>query len=74
MPRTPQEQLVHFLSEMYSVEQQALAQMVSAPKMAGDPTLADYFRLDFIETEQQADLVRERLEALGGRHPKSRMA
>lgn len=66
MARTPQEQLVHFLSDMYSVEQQALAQMVSAPKIAGDPTLADYFRLHYIETEQQADLVRERLEALGG--------
>ena len=45
MSRTPQEQLVHFLSDMYSVEQQALAQMVTAPKIAGDPSLADDFRL-----------------------------
>jgi ferritin-like metal-binding protein YciE len=66
MSRAPQEQLVHFLSDMYSVEQQALAQMVSAPKIAGDPALAGDFRLHHTETEQQADLVRERLEALGG--------
>jgi ferritin-like metal-binding protein YciE len=43
MSRTPKEQLVSFLSDMYSVEQQALAQMVTAPKMAGDPTLAADF-------------------------------
>jgi ferritin-like metal-binding protein YciE len=66
MSRTPQEQLVHYLSDMYSVEQQALAQMVSAPKMAGDPGLADSFRLHYSETEEQANLVRQRLEANGG--------
>ena len=66
MHRTPQEQLVHFLSDMYSVEQQALAKMVSAPKSAGDPRLAEEFRQHYAETEQQAELVRERLEAHGG--------
>ena len=64
--RTPQDQLVHFLSDMYSVEQQALAQLISAPKIAGDPQLAEDFRRHYIETEEQADLVRERLEANGG--------
>lgn len=66
MHRTPQEQLVHFLSDMYSVEQQALAQMVTAPKLAGDPGLAADFQQHYTETQQQADQVRERLEALGG--------
>jgi len=66
MSRTPQEQLVHFLSDMYSVEQQALAQLVSAPKIAGDPALAMHFRQHHDETEQQAEQVRQRLEALGG--------
>ncbi len=66
MHRTPQEQLTHFLSDMYSVEQQALAQLVSAPDMAGDPGLAGHFRQHHAETEQQAGLVRERLEARGG--------
>lgn len=66
MSRTPQDQLVSFLSDMYSVEQQALAQLVSAPDIAGDPTLAADFRQHHIETEEQADLVRQRLEAHGG--------
>ncbi len=66
MSRTPQEQLVHFLSDMYSVEQQALAQMVSAPDMAGDAALAEDFRRHQGETEQQAERIRECLEAHGG--------
>jgi ferritin-like metal-binding protein YciE len=59
-------QLVHFLSDMYSVEQQALAQLISAPKLAGDATLAEAFRQHYMETEQQAKMVRERLEAHDG--------
>lgn len=66
MSRTPQEQLVHFLSDMYSVEQQALAQLVSAPEIAGDPSLAEDFRIHYAETQQQAERVRECLEAHGG--------
>lgn len=66
MKRTPNEQLVHFLSDMYSVEQQALAQLVSAPDIAGDPAIAADFQQHLEETEQQAELVRARLEANGG--------
>jgi ferritin-like metal-binding protein YciE len=66
MTRTPQDQLVHFLSDMYSVEQQALAQLVRAPDMAEDPGLADDFRQHHAETKQQAQMVGQRLEALGG--------
>ena len=65
MARNAQEQLLHFLKDMYSVEQQALAQMVSAPELAGDPGLAADFRKHHGETEQQAALVLERLEAHG---------
>jgi ferritin-like metal-binding protein YciE len=65
-PKTPRDQLVHFLSDMYSVEQQALAQLVTAPEIAGTPTLAEDFRQHHVETEQQADMVRRRLEAHGG--------
>jgi ferritin-like metal-binding protein YciE len=64
-PRTPYEQLVHFLSDMYSVEQQALAQLVSATTIAGDPQLADDFRRHYTETEHQAGLVEQRLEEHG---------
>jgi ferritin-like metal-binding protein YciE len=66
MSRTPKEQLVHFLSDMYSVEQQALAQLISAPDSAGDPMIAADFRRHHAETEEQAELVCERLEANGG--------
>ncbi|MBW3541293.1 MAG: DUF892 family protein, partial [Planctomycetes bacterium] len=65
MSRTAQEQLVHFLSDMYSVEQQALAQLVSAPNIAGDAGLAADFRQHHAETQEQAEMVRERLEAHG---------
>ncbi len=51
---------------MYSVEQQALAQLVTAPDMARDPGLAADFRTHHAETVQQAELVRECLEAHGG--------
>jgi ferritin-like metal-binding protein YciE len=50
---------------MYSVEQQALAQLVSAPDLAGDPELAAAFRQHYTETERQAALVLARLEAHG---------
>jgi ferritin-like metal-binding protein YciE len=50
---------------MYSVEQQALAQLVTAPDLAGAATLARDFRQHLDETEQQATLVRQRLEAHG---------
>ncbi len=66
MSRTPLEQLVHFLSDIYSVEQQAIAQMVSAPKLAGEPKIAADFREHHLQTEQQAESVRQRLEAHGG--------
>jgi ferritin-like metal-binding protein YciE len=65
MSRTSKEQLVSFLSDMYSVEQQALAQMVTAPKIAGDPQLAADFAQHYTETEQQAELVGQRLEVYG---------
>ena len=61
------EQLVHFLSDMYSVEQQALAQLVSAPGLAGDPAIAADFQLHHSETQRHAMLIAERLEAHGER-------
>lgn len=66
MQRDNQEQLVHFLSDMYSLELQALAQLVRAPDLAEEPRVAANFRQHYEETQQQAEIVRERLEALGG--------
>ena len=63
---TPQDRVRRFVSDMYSVEQQALAQLVTAPDMAGDPALGAMYRHHLTETEGQAEMVAERLEALGG--------
>jgi ferritin-like metal-binding protein YciE len=51
---------------MYSVEQQALVQLVSAPEVVNQPTLAQFFRTHHAETKEQVALVEERLKALGG--------
>jgi hypothetical protein len=66
MARTSQQLLVKFLSDLYSIELQAIAQLVSAPDLAGDPGLAADFRTHHAETEQQAQKIRSRLEELGG--------
>ncbi len=63
--RSLQAQCLHFLSDMESVEQQALAQLVDAPAAAGDRRLADLLAEHHEETRLQAELVRARLEAAG---------
>jgi ferritin-like metal-binding protein YciE len=59
------EQLHKYLTDVHSIEVQALAQMRSAPDMAGDPKLADIFRAHEAETEEHKRLVEGRLEAYG---------
>jgi ferritin-like metal-binding protein YciE len=56
-------QLVKYLVDAHSIEEQALAQMRAAPKLADDPKLAMAFRQHEAETERHERLVRERLEA-----------
>jgi ferritin-like metal-binding protein YciE len=60
-----QEQLHKYLTDVHAIEVQALAQMRSAPDMAGDPTLAEIFRAHEAETEEHKRLIEERLEAHG---------
>src|SRR3954462_1339325 len=62
---TLEEQLVKYLTDAHSIEEQALAQMRAAPDLAGDPQLADAFRAHLAETEQHEQLVRSRLSAHG---------
>jgi ferritin-like metal-binding protein YciE len=64
--RTIQEQIVKYLGDIHSIEQQALVQMKIAPKIAGDATLEAAFEKHIGETEDQKRRVDERLEALGG--------
>jgi ferritin-like metal-binding protein YciE len=59
------EQLHKYLSDIHSIEVQALAQMRSAPDMAGDPQLAEIFRQHERETEEHERLIEQRLEAHG---------
>jgi ferritin-like metal-binding protein YciE len=61
-----QTQLDKYLTDAHSIEEQALAQLRTAPDIAGDPELARVFSEHLTETEEQERLVRERLEARGG--------
>ena len=60
---TIEEQLTKYLTDAHSIEEQALAQLRTAPDIAGDPELAAIFRQHLPETEGHERLVRERLEA-----------
>jgi ferritin-like metal-binding protein YciE len=66
MSRDPKQEVVHFLSDLYSVELQAIAQLTTAPDIAGDERIALDYRTHYLETEQHAKMVHDRLEALGG--------
>jgi ferritin-like metal-binding protein YciE len=63
--RTLSEQLTNYLTDVHSIEVQALAQMKAAPDIAGDDRLAAIFREHLEETREQERLVRERLEERG---------
>jgi len=65
MTRPIDEQLTKYLTDAHAIEVQALAQMRAAPDLAGDPQLAEAFRVHCGETERHEQLVRARLEARG---------
>jgi ferritin-like metal-binding protein YciE len=65
MPDTIDEQLVKHLTDVHSIEEQALQQMRIAPRLAGDPELAQVFRDHLKETEDHERRVRARLTARG---------
>src|ERR687885_560793 len=59
------DQLIKYLTDAHSIEEQAIAQMRAAPDLAGDPGLAEAFRAHLAESEGHERLVRERLDAHG---------
>lgn len=59
------EQLQKYLTDVHSIEVQALAQMERAPRIAGDSELADVFSRHLDETREQERLVRSELERRG---------
>src|ERR687896_2593333 len=64
-PETIDEQLVKHLTDVHSIEEQALQQMRVAPRLARDPELAQAFRQHIGETEEHERRVRARLTARG---------
>jgi ferritin-like metal-binding protein YciE len=65
MNDTPTNPVIAYLRDAHSIEEQALAQLRSAPQIAGDEALAGLFRDHLAETEHHERLIRERLEAVG---------
>jgi ferritin-like metal-binding protein YciE len=64
---TSDEQLTKYLTDVHSIEEQALAQLRLAPRVAGDPELARAYAEHLRETEDQERLVREQLERRGAK-------
>src|SRR5436305_9011754 len=60
-----EEQLTKYLADAHSIEEQALAQLRAAPKIAGEPKLEEIFQQHLSETERQEQMIRDRLEAHG---------
>jgi ferritin-like metal-binding protein YciE len=63
------DQIVKYLTDVHSIEEQALSQMRRAPDLV-EGRLAEAFEAHLAETESQERRVRERLEALGGKPSK----
>jgi ferritin-like metal-binding protein YciE len=61
--RTLEEQLTKYLTDVHSIEEQALTQMRRAPDIAGDPEIAEAFSQHLHETERQEERIRELLAA-----------
>jgi ferritin-like metal-binding protein YciE len=62
-----EDQLIKYLTDAHSIEEQALAQLRSAPDLAGDPEISAAFSRHLAETEGHESLVRSRLEARNGK-------
>src|SRR5215218_1317495 len=60
--RTFDDQVTKYLTDAHSIEEQALAQLRLAPRVAGDPELRRVFAEHLRETEAQERSVREQLE------------
>jgi ferritin-like metal-binding protein YciE len=64
--RTPDEQILKYLADVHSIEEQALTQMRRAPELAGDGEIARAFEEHLSETEGHEARVAQRLKDLGG--------
>src|ERR671938_829781 len=64
---TIEEQLTKHLTDVHSIEEQAIAQLRLAPRIAGDRDLARVYADHLQETEEQERLVRNQLEERGAK-------
>jgi ferritin-like metal-binding protein YciE len=67
MTRDIHEQLTKYLADAHSIEEQALAQLLTAPDLAGDPQIAAAFREHLTETEGHEETIRGLLESRGAK-------
>jgi len=63
MTRELDDQLTKYLTDAHGIEVQALAQLRTAPELAGAPVLAEALRAHLDETEQHERLTRDLLDA-----------
>ena len=63
--RTLEEQLTKYLTDVHSIEEQALVQMRAAPKLTDDQAISSAFARHLTETEEHEKAVRECLERRG---------
>jgi ferritin-like metal-binding protein YciE len=62
------ERLRKYLADAHAIEEQAIGLLEKGPKLAGDEQLAQLYEEHLAETREHEELVRTRLEALGGSH------
>jgi ferritin-like metal-binding protein YciE len=60
-----EDQITTYLRDIHAIEQQALAQMRSAPDLVEEPAISAAFAAHLVETERHELRVRERLAARG---------
>jgi ferritin-like metal-binding protein YciE len=65
-PDDLRDQLRKYLADAHAIEEQAIQLLARAPKIAGSSRLAELYADHLAETRDHAELVAERLRALGG--------
>ena len=60
------DQLRKYLADAHAIEEQAITMLEKAPELSGDTPLNHLYEEHLVETREHAELVKERLDALGG--------
>lgn len=60
------QQLCTYLADAHAIEEQAIALLERAPKLAGSERLAIIYEDHLAETREHAEMIAQRLQALGG--------